>query len=231
MAQDTKIEWATATWNPWYGCHKVSPACDHCYAERWAKRSGRDFSVVTRSKTTFNDPLKWKDPERIFVCSLSDFFHPDADQWRDDAFDVMREADWHTYMLLTKRPERPVTGWWVWPKSWWIGVTTENQEQADTRIPVLLKSTAPAVRFVSCEPLLGPIDLSGHLLMEPPVDWVIVGGESGPGFRKMEHQWVVDLQRQCARAAVPFFFKQWSAIRPSSDATLFGMEYKEIPRP
>jgi protein gp37 len=241
MARATKIEWCTATWNPWYGCHKVSPACDNCYAESWAKRTGHDFGLVTRSKTTFNDPQKWKQPERVFTCSLSDFFHPAADKWRREAWRVMvtRAGRLHTYLVLSKRIER----WFVghacpFPnltkRRLWLGVTAENQEQADNRIPALLEIDQVPVRFVSCEPLLGRIDLSPYLRLtlarDQRVDWVIVGGESGPKYRPLEESWVKDIQIQCAKADVPFFFKQWAGVRPEELGRLFmGREWNEIP--
>ena len=232
MGRNSKIEWCTATWSPWYGCHKVSPACDRCYAETWAKRSGRDFSVVTKSKTQFNAPEKWKDPERIFVCSLSDFWHPHADEWRIDAFRIMARAPQHRYMLLTKRIER------VKPSAWlqlirplvWLGVTVEAQKYAGQRIPLLFQQDCQAKRFLSCEPLLGPLDLSLWLDVEPKLDWVIVGGESGPDFREIKEEWATDIRDQCAEHGVPFFFKQWSGLHPKKDprgVMLDGREWKQ----
>lgn len=170
MALGTKIQWATATWNPFIGCSKVSPACDNCYAETWAKRCVRDFSKVVRAASeTFKAPLKWKEPQRIFVCSLSDFFHPDIFRGdRHAAIHIMRDAPQHTYMLLTKRPEniKPMLLGTAWgealPDNVWVGVTAENQEQADRRIPLLLRVPA-RVRFVSCEPLVGSVDLKQYL--------------------------------------------------------------------
>ncbi|MDD2772742.1 MAG: phage Gp37/Gp68 family protein [Elusimicrobiales bacterium] len=167
MGIKTGIQWATATWNPWMGCTKVSPACDNCYAESWMKRWGRDFNNISHSKSTFWDPEKWKEPQRIFVCSLSDFFHPVPDDWRYEAFEVMSRAPQHTYMILTKRPA--IMSRWMGKISRlmrtnniWLGVTAENQEQADKRIPLLLQIPA-AVHFVSVEPMLGPVDLSRYL--------------------------------------------------------------------
>lgn len=267
MGRHSKIEWCTASWNPWYGCHKVSPACDNCYAETWAKRTGRDFGQVTRSKTTFKDPLKWKERERIFVCSLSDFLHPAADRWRPAALGNMLQAPRHIYMILTKRPER----WDVaieqdfglsrCPPNWWVGVTAENQEQADKRIPQLFDIPAQ-VRFVSCEPLLGPIQLSGpwvdylagwgtepvHVCsteeecsqrcpepqqyQTPQLDWVIVGGESGPNRREPDPKWVFDIRDQCVKAGVPFFFKQWVGHKWNPmDRMVLGREWNEMPGP
>lgn len=238
MAKETKIEWADATWNPFIGCTKVSPACDNCYAERWAKRCGRDFSKVVRAAGgTFRAPLTWKEPKRIFVCSLSDFFHADilrAD--RHAAIKVMRDAPQHTYMLLTKRPENihPHLAGTAWadklPDNIWLGVTAENQEQADRRIPLLLQVPA-RVRFVSCEPLLGPIKINfppmgeyfqfkvSYPLMdikEQRLHWIICGGEFGSHARPMHPEWARSLRDQCAAAGVPFFFKQWGEWVPDT---------------
>lgn len=181
MAKNTKIEWADATWNPFIGCTKVSPACDNCYAEMWAKRCGRDFSKVVRaSQSTFTAPIRWKEPRRVFVCSLSDFFHPDIPQLaREGAMQIMTvEAPQHTYMLLTKRPEniKDMLRGTPWqerlPDNVWLGVTAENQEQADKRIPLLLQVSA-RVRFVSCEPLLGPVVLSKIVTPVMPTEKVM----------------------------------------------------------
>lgn len=227
MAKQTKIEWATATWNPWIGCTKVSPACDNCYAERWAKRCGRNFNKVTRAAdATFYAPLKWKEPQRIFVCSLSDFFHddiigagPQCEAWK-----IMHDCPEHIFILLTKRPENikkslPELGWPM--KNVWLGCTVENQAQADKRIPLLWQSLA-AVRFISVEPMLGPVNLdkhlphpipcdsSGHLYLQSAgIDWVICGGESGGQARPMHPDWARSLRDQCKVAGVPFMFKQW----------------------
>lgn len=247
MAKTTKIQWADATWNPFIGCSKVSPACDNCYAEGWAKRCGRDFSKVVRAATgTFHAPLTWKEPKRIFVCSLSDFFHADilrAD--RHNAIKVMRDAPQHTYMLLTKRPEniKPMLAGTAWaealPPNVWVGVTAENQEQADKRIPLLLKVPAH-VRFVSCEPLLGEINFrwkgyahlaTGETYREylertqcideyeglRKLNWVICGGESGGQARPMHPEWAKTLRFQCAETGVPFMFKQWGEWSPEGD--------------
>lgn len=231
MAKETNIAWCDSTWSPFIGCSKVSPACDNCWAETWAKRCGRDFSKVVRAATgTFHAPLKWKEPKRIFVCSLSDFFHPDilrAD--RHDAIHVMRHAPQHTYLLLTKRPEnvKPMLLGTAWgeslPNNVWLGVTVENQEEADKRIPLLLGAAA-TTRFVSCEPLLSAVDLRGNIPAERALrwhhpmiaglNWVIAGGESGGQARPMHPEWVRSLRDQCAAAGVPFMMKQWGEFRP-----------------
>ena len=237
---NTKISWATASWNPFVGCSKVSPACDHCYAEQYVKRFRKgDFRVQRARGNSFRAPITWRRPERIFVCSLSDFFHEDilrAD--RHDAIRVMRDAPQHTYMLLTKRTQniRPMLAGTAWgdglPANVWLGVTAENQEMADLRIPALLRFPAP-VHFVSCEPLLGPVDLRWYmgesvcLVHSRPqfetcqldahraqefgrgLDWVIAGGESGARARPMNAAWARALRDHCAASNVHFFFKQW----------------------
>lgn len=188
MAEKTFIEWADATWNPWYGCTKVSPGCDNCYAQVWANRAGNIFSKVRRcAQSSFTAPIRWKQARRIFVCSLSDFFHPDVTrQDRADAIRVMTDAPRHTYMLLTKRPEnikRMLAGT-AWenglPDNVWLGVTAENQEQADKRIPLLLEIPAK-VRFVSCEPLLGPVSLHKIVIPVLPTPEVV----ASPGYQKL----------------------------------------------
>lgn len=219
MAKETNIAWADSTWSPFIGCSKVSPACDNCYAEGWAKRAGRDFSKVVRASTeTFHSPLRWNKPARIFVCSLSDFFHPDILRIdRQDAIHVMRHAPQHTYLLLTKRPEnvKQMLHGTAWggglPNNVWLGVTVENQEQADKRIPILLAAQA-STRFISCEPLLGPVELMGKTCMDVPliggINWIIAGGESGAKARPMHPDWARSLRDQSCAAGVPFMFKQ-----------------------
>ena len=221
MAKDSAIEWTDATWNPWMGCTKVSDGCTNCYMFRDQKRYGTDPTLIRRSKTTFRDPLKWKESRMIFVCSWSDFFHEDVPaEWRRDAWEIMGHAKEHTFLLLTKRPENIInmlpTGWIEgmhtrWPHIW-IGVTVENQDHVN-RLSELYDIPA-AIKFMSAEPLLGPIDLSEHMGF---IDWVIAGGESGPDFRVMEEEWATDLRDQCVDAGVPFFFKQWSGVRPKKD--------------
>ena len=215
MGRKSLIEWCDASWNPWYGCDRVSSGCLNCYAEsKWARRAGVEFfGNVQRSKSMFAAPLKWETPKLIFTCSLGDFFHPAADPWRDEAWSVIRETPHHTYQILTKRPQR-ITENLPWPPSeepWhnvWIGTSVEAQKYV-YRIPELLEVRA-VVRFVSAEPLLGPLDLSIHMLMEPPLHWVIIGGESGPRARPMRLDWARDLVQQCKRARVPVFVKQLS---------------------
>ena len=233
MGLNSKIGWCTATWNPFMGCNKVSAACANCYMFREQIRYGHDPTVLRRSRTTFNDPIRWKQPERIFVCSWSDFFHPHAPAtWRDDAWDIMREANRHTYMLLTKRPENikhmlPDDWGDGWPNVW-LGVTAENQEMFDLRVPLMLPIPA-AKYFVSIEPMLGFVDMSEHLQY---LDWVIAGGESGPNFRDLDEAPPLDLRDQCVRAGKPLYFKQWSGLNPSKDPRgnrLAGNIYEELP--
>lgn len=276
----TRIEWADAVWNPITGCTPISEGCQNCYAKRMATRlRGRcgypedEPFRVTLHPERLEEPLKWKKPRRIFVCSMGDLFHPEVpDQFIAMVFGTMRYASHHTFMVLTKRPERMaawfsqiwelpgegykrfgherrpggIEGYIVaeadrWPlPNVWIGVTAENQQRADERIPILLQIPA-AVRFVSVEPMLGPLDLSKWLYCyvcanegryynpvfdsfedcpvcegdRPMLDWVICGGETGPGARPMHPDWVRSLRDQCQEAGVPFFLKQlgeWAEI-------------------
>uniref|UniRef100_A0A6H1ZDZ4 Phage protein Gp37/Gp68 n=1 Tax=viral metagenome TaxID=1070528 RepID=A0A6H1ZDZ4_9ZZZZ len=241
----SKIEWTDETWNPITGCTKISPGCKNCYAERMAKRlAGRcgypkdsPFEVALHPDK-LDQPLRWRKPRRVFVCSMGDLFHEDVPTpWIYDVFQRMESCPQHIFMLLTKRPERMrsmvmggVTGWETSHREHiWLGVTAENQEQADKRIPVLLSIPA-AVRFVSVEPMLSTVDLCHLQPNDPPVeidalngthgvtrphggksaklDWVICGGESGPGARPMHPDWARGLRDQCVGAGVPFFFKQ-----------------------
>lgn len=213
MAEKTFIEWAESTWNPWYGCSKVSPGCDNCYAQVWANRTAHSFSKVTRAaQSGFTAPIGWKKPRRVFVCSLSDFFHPDINEMtRAGAMQIMStEAPQHTYMLLTKRPQyiKAMLRGSPWqdgiPGNVWMGVTAENQAQADIRL-LQLQQVHAYVRFVSVEPMLGPVNLAGW----PWLNWVICGGESGPQARPMHPAWPLALRDQCETMQIPFFFKQW----------------------
>jgi protein gp37 len=224
----TKIEWTDETWNPVTGCTKVSQGCKNCYAERIFARPypGRAFTDVRTHADRLDQPLRWKQPRRIFVNSMSDLFHEDIpDDFIFDVFGIMEKAHWHTFQVLTKRPARmlellgePVeAGEKAPPSNIWWGVSAEDQATADERI-LLLQQTTAAVRFLSCEPLLGPIDLTPHLQVgtrgsdgkvRPDIHWVIAGGESGPKARPSHPDWFRSLRDQCATAGVPFFFKQW----------------------
>jgi len=225
MGEQTQIGWTEATWNPWHGCIKISPGCKNCYMYRDKERYGQDPRKVVRSKTTFTDPLKWKEPRVVFTCSWSDFFIAEADEWREDAWDIIRNTPQHTYQILTKRPERIADHL---PSDWdrqdrWkhvcLGVSCENQETADERIPILLQTPA-SVHWVSAEPLLGPIDFCGlggccSEWRDYPLDWVVLGGESGPDFRTMEIDWLRDAIEQLKNETeVKIFTKQDSGPRP-----------------
>ena len=226
MSETTAIEWCTSTWNPWQGCTKVSPGCDLCYAEALSRRWGKDFTTLHRSAdATFYAPLRWKTPRKIFTCSISDFFHKQADPWREEAWEIILKTPQHTYQILTKRPGLMVA--WAkthpWPEHVWAGTSVENQKYAP-RLDVLARVPAK-VRFVSVEPMLGPVDLQEWLglhgnrdtdglsefdapMLEPAINWVIAGGESGPGARPAHPDWFRSLAKQCKAAGVPFFFKQ-----------------------
>ena len=229
----TGIEWTDATWNPVTGCTEVSPGCDHCYAESIAHRfdgtaAYPDGFAVTLRPERILQPLHWTRPRRIFVNSMSDLFHNEIpDGYIAEIFAIMARAPWHTFQILTKRharmrsllagdlydlvsfvlnpPGAPVERI-PWPlPNVWLGVSVESQQWADIRIPALLQTPA-AVRFLSCEPLLGPLELN---LLDRPIDWVIAGGESGAHARPMHPAWVRSLRDQCVDYDVPFLFKQW----------------------
>jgi protein gp37 len=234
MATNSPIEWTEATWNPVTGCDKVSPGCAHCYAERMAKRlkamgqrNYRNGFEVTLQPSMLELPLQWKRSRRIFVNSMSDLFHPQVpDEYIQAVFRVMVQADWHEYQVLTKRADRlrEMDGRLDWPEHVWMGVSVENNRFVH-RIDSL-RRTGAKVRFLSLEPLLGPLsrlDLRG-------IHWVIVGGESGPGARPMREEWVRDLRDQCAGSGVAFFFKQWGGVFKSrTGRELEGRTWDEMP--
>ena len=231
----SRIEWTESTWNPVTGCTKVSPGCQHCYAERMALRlramgleSYRNGFDLTLHEDRLNDPLRWKKPQIVFVNSMSDLFHEDVPiEFILRGVETMRRAHWHQFQVLTKRSQRiaELAREIQWPKNVWLGVSVETAEYC-YRIDHL-RTVPAAVRFLTLEPLLGPLpnlDLSG-------IHWVIVGGESGPGARPMSSQWVVDIREQCHTAAVPLFFKQWGGVRKKSTGRLLdGRAWNEIPR-
>lgn len=273
MGDKTGIEWADATWNPVTGCDKVSPGCDHCYAEtfaeRWRGTRGHYFETgfdVQLRPDKLDLPLRWTKPRRIFVNSMSDLFHDSVpDAYIGSVFDVMARAEQHTFQILTKRhgrmrallrkweqegaesvergelhPKYGAAAWrrrdgmWCTPRVWplpnvWLGVSAEDQQRADLRIPALMDTPA-AVRFVSAEPLLGPIDLHGNPIGKDSVfwighlDWVIVGGESGPSARPMHPDWARSMRDQCLAAGVPFLFKQWGEWRWTREADDYEYE-------
>lgn len=265
MSKESTIEWTRSTFNPWWGCEKVSPACAHCYAERDAKRYGKDVWGANSQRKMMSDrywdqPLKWNEearkdgkPWRVFAGSMCDILEDRIDLATSQIrlWGLIQATPHLTWLLLTKRPERyPVavpTPWMTgaWPANAWAGTTVENQEWADQRIPHLLKVPAP-VRFLSAEPLLGEIDLSGWLWksgcephcgarctkdmdcpMEPSgaIHWVIAGGESGPYARPSDSTWIREIANQCKSADVPFLFKQWGEWMPSSQMTELQKNY------
>lgn len=215
MGETTAIGWTNSTWNPWYGCRKVSPGCKNCYMFRDMKRFGKDPTTVhLASRTTFRSPLRWKEPRMVFACSWSDWFIEDADEWRPLAWDIIRQTPHHTYQILTKRPERiaellPP----VWPlDNVWLGVSIESQSYIG-RWWELVKTPAK-IRFVSAEPLLGRINLD---MVHVDPDWVITGGESGPGWRSAEQDWFREIRDWCQEHGVPFFHKQNGGTRKMID--------------
>ena len=234
MGAKSSIEWTDSTWNPTTGCTKISPGCANCYAERMARRLqamgqpnyANGFQVTTHPHM-LRKPLEWQRPQLIFVNSMSDLFHREVpDAFIRDVFRVMGQADWHLFQMLTKRSERLATmaASLPWPEHIWAGVSVENQDYV-WRMDYLREVLA-AVRFVSFEPLIGPIrdlDLNG-------INWVIVGGESGPGARSMEQDWVLEIRDQCLAAGVPFFFKQWGGVRKKDAGRLLdGRTWDEMP--
>lgn len=208
MGRDTTIGWTQSTWNPWVGCTRVSPGCAYCYMFREQERYGREPRVVQRTRTTFDAPRRWTTPRRIFTCSWSDWFHADADAWRAEAWAIIRETPWHQYQILTKRPDRIreqlPSDWGDGYPNVWLGVSAENQRMAEKRIPLLLDIPA-AVRWISAEPLLGPVDVTRWL--RRMLDWVVVGGESGSD-RTMQLEWLERIVDDCRDANVPVFVKQ-----------------------
>lgn len=234
MAQGSSIEWTEATWNPVTGCTKISPGCKNCYAERMAKRlqamgvpQYRNGFKLTLQPNALGLPLTWKRPRLIFVNSMSDLFHNDVPlDFIRQVFDVMQAARQHQFQVLTKRPELALryANDLPWPNNVWLGTSVENALYLH-RVHTLREVPAK-VRFLSVEPLLGPIPrlpLNG-------IHWVIVGGESGPGARTMEGKWVVQIRDRCVALGVPFFFKQWGGInKKSTGRNLHGRTWDEFP--
>jgi protein gp37 len=244
----TKIEWATESWNPITGCSPVSEGCQNCYARRMANRLRGRFGYpedepfkVTFHSDKLEQPLHWKKPRMIFVCSMGDLFHENVNFM--SILETLHQV-WanhrHVFLILTKRPRR-MMDYFEWNASqngWtpnrlsnlWLGVSVENQQRADERIPILLQIPATK-RFASIEPMLGPVDIYKHLdplykdkdgpfntqQAKPKIDWVIVGGESGPGARPMHPDWPRSVRDQCQEAGIPFFFKQWGEWKPHSE--------------
>ena len=238
MADNTSIEWTDATWNPVTGCTKITRGCQNCYAQRFAERfrgvAGHPFEHgfdLTLRPDRLLQPLSWKRPRMIFVNSMSDLFHKRVPiAFIDSVFETMEKASWHVFQILTKRSSlmrsylRRRYGEQAAPQHIWCGVSVED-DMATARIRHLQKSQA-SIRFLSIEPLLGPIE---ELHLEE-VAWVIVGGESGPRARPMEPQWVAAIRDQCQRESVPFFFKQWGGRTPKAGGRLLdGREYNGLP--
>ncbi len=235
MANKSSIEWTQATWNPSTGCDALSPGCDNCYAERMSHRlkamGQRKYTngfQLTMHPDTLDLPLRWKDPQTIFVNSMSDLFHQGVTlDYIQRVFKVMRAASWHTFQVLTKRSGRllAVSDSIEWPENVWMGVSVESEPYVG-RIDHLRK-TGATTKFLSLEPLLGPLEglnLSG-------IDWAIVGGESGPGARPMNPAWVDGIREQCQQSNVPFFFKQWGGVQKKRTGRLLnGRTYDEMPR-
>ena len=243
-SQSSKIEWTESTWNPLRGCTRVSEGCRFCYAERIAARfSGKGMAYEGLAENTeagprwtqqvrlipelLNEPLKWKKPRRIFVNSMSDLFHEKVElSYIQEVFSVMKKADQHQFQVLTKRAERLLefNAELPWSSNIWMGVSVEDKRVTD-RIDAL-RQTDARIKFLSLEPLLGALpnlELDG-------IDWVIVGGESGPGAREMKKKWVIDIRDQCADAKAHFFFKQWGGKRKSKTGReLDGQTYDEMP--
>ena len=234
MTTTSTIEWTEMTWNPVTGCRKVSQGCKHCYAERMAKRLHamgtdryRNGFVPTLHEDLIDLPRHWKKPRVIFVNSMSDLFQEEVpDDFIRRVFDTMRDCPQHTFQILTKRGERlrELGPSLIWPRNVWMGVSVENDKVVD-RIRDL--ASVPAkVRFLSCEPLIGPL----ARLPLKNIHWVIVGGESGPGARPMNPDWVESIHEQCSRAGVAFFFKQWGGVRKDmTGRELHGRTYDEMP--
>jgi len=235
MGANSQIEWTESTWNPVTGCTKVSPGCAHCYAERMARRlkamgqpNYRNGFRVTMHEHTLDLPLGWKRPQTVFVNSMSDLFHEDVPvDFIRRVFDVMQQADRHLFQILTKRSARlaELAPLLPWPTNVWMGVTVESGDYVH-RIDDL-RQVPSAVRFLSLEPLLGPLPV----LDLTDIDWVIVGGESGPGARAMAEAWALDLRDQCMRAGVAFFFKQWGGVNKKKAGRLLGgRTWDQMPR-
>lgn len=232
MGKKTSIEWADASWNPWHGCKKVSPGCQNCYMYRGKHRFGNNPKEVLRSRTTFDDPLHWTDSKLIFTCSWSDWFIKEADQWRDQAWEIIKSTPRHTYQILTKRPERIIKNL---PKDWgsgwknvWLGVSIENQAYLYRKD--ILREIPAKLRFISFEPLLGSIEIDSL----DGIHWVITGGESGPNAREMERAWAIKIKNYCNNEEIPFFHKQNGGTSKIDGAwggrSLQGREWNNIPQ-
>lgn len=241
MAKNSRIEWTTHTFNPWWGCVKVSPACKHCYAESWSKRVGQKVWGINADRRFFGDkhwsePLKWNATAqqlgvraRVFCASMSDVFEDrrDLDTHRQRLWRLIEDTPWLDWLLLTKRPEL-VLGTAPWGESWpdnvWMGTTVETQEYADERLPYLSEIPA-AVRFISAEPLLGPVEIGPWA---DSIDWVITGGESGPHARPSSPTWFRDLLNRCMASDIAFHFKQWGDWAPGQGIALAKVRKEHV---
>jgi len=234
MATNSHIEWTDATWNPVTGCTKISQGCKHCYAERLSHRlqlmgqaNYRNGFKLTLQPQMLDLPLHWKTPKRIFVNSMSDLFHKDVPtDYIKRVFDAMKRAHWHQYQVLTKRSERvlELSNELEWSPQIWMGVSIENDKYKH-RIDDL-RQTSAHVKFLSLEPLLGSL---GKLNLRG-IDWAIVGGESGPGARPLNAEWVTEIRDQCVGSGVAFFFKQWGGVQKSkAGRTLEGRTWDQMP--
>lgn len=234
MAQKSSIEWTESTWNPITGCSKISPGCKFCYAERMAKRlkAMSSENYINGFKLTLHEhvlelPLTWKKPQTIFVNSMSDLFHKNVPLvFIQKMFEVMNKAHWHIFQILTKRSDRllELNNKLTWTENIWMGVSVENQDYT-FRIDDLRKTDAHT-KFLSIEPLIGQITK----LNLNNIDWVIVGGESGPGARPMKEEWVITIKDICKNSGVPFFFKQWGGVNKKKNGRLLeGRTWDEMP--
>jgi protein gp37 len=233
MGKNSKIEWTNHTFNPWWGCTKVSEACKFCYAESWSKRVGQKVWGIKAprrffSETHWRDPIAWNDEaaeqgtrRRVFCASMADIFEKRADlnEWRVKLWNLIEQTPNLDWLLLTKRPQMvsKYVPWAEWPKNVWLGTTVENQKRAEERLRVLSDIPA-AVRFISAEPLLGPLEITTWL--GSSINWVITGGESGARARPSSPSWFRSLLGQCMEAQVPFHFKQWGDWAPGQGINL-----------
>lgn len=240
MGENTKIEWTDNTWNPWYGCHKISKGCKNCYMFRDMQRTAFNPNIVTKAKSlTFNKPLKWKEPVMVFTCSWSDFWIEEADGWRMDAFKIIEATPHLTYQILTKRPER-INSWlkvhnYKLPPNIWLGISAENQKQFNERIQELYFGISDCFKFLSLEPLLENIDLTVGLKYDLKINWIITGGESGAKnkIRKSELDWFRSIRDQCKEFGISYFHKQHGGSTKTNGIwggrELDGNIYSEIP--
>jgi protein gp37 len=234
MGAKSQIEWTGSTWNPLTGCSKISSGCKNCYAERLSKRlkamgqaNYQNEFQLTLHYDALDLPLHWKKPQIIFVNSMSDLFHEDVPlKFIQSVFEVMRQATWHTFQILTKRSGRllELDSQLSWPSNAWMGVSVENNDYVFRAED--LRHTHALSKFLSVEPLLGPLP---ELSLDA-IDWVIVGGESGPGSRPIEIAWVQDIRNQCQDANIPFFFKQWGGTnKKKAGRNLDGRTWDQLP--